>query len=210
MTAANKVSQVIQLIEEKLSGVYDLQSLAYQKRQDAIVLSRESDTLVSSAKKIENEALLFAISELGDSQGRMAHSLVFSSISNKFPDSFVIGEESDKVEKFGVLFSSKNIEEAELIIEQANNQLLTENPYGTDRGKNAWRRMLFENVRSSSKELRIEADLDKQIDLQENKEIKDLPSDIKKPLENNKNISIKKIETPLLRASKIPGFLKDV
>lgn len=227
MSSPSRVSQVIHLIEERLSGAIDLQSRAYEIRQEAIALSNQSDALVAEAKKVENDSLLFAISELGDAQGRMAHSLVMSSMSQKLPQSFSPRDDAEKFDKYGVLVSSKNLEEADFIIEQAiqsKSSVVFDNPYASDRGKNAWRRILFENARESKAIPNVESStsnmeigkagsfLDDFMD--EDANIKEDPQELKSEDKNNLELkpisAIKSPDIPVIRTSKIPGFLKDV
>ena len=154
MADTNSLSDVIKYLESKLKQIVDLRKRGYDLRQEAISISKQADSFVSESEKIESEALEIAISRLGEEQGKMAYSLVISTITNELKNDDVASafikpkdNRSKKIEIFGVMILEKYKSEADEIIKIANDSSVLENPYSSDRGKNAWRRLLFNCVR---------------------------------------------------------------
>lgn len=161
MSGPKKIADIIADLEERLGKVSLLEQQSAVLRQKASELVRDAENLVQQMKNIEREALEFAVSILGDGPGRMAFSLVKktssdSSNSLSSPGNLVIASEDqeadEKTSMYGIPVPSKYASDAEVIISEAKKthiaykQPLVHNPYSSDRGKNAWRRLLFEAV----------------------------------------------------------------
>ena len=150
-----RLSKTILELEEMLDNIVSLQEQAYELRQEAIIKAKKSDELVNEAKSLEKGILDYAVGSLGEKQGRLAYSLVLGNYSDQFelPDYDAAEKSLDgKVDLYGVSVLLRNKEEADLVIETALDKAVIENPYAKDRGKNAWRRMLFEAVRDEHAE----------------------------------------------------------
>lgn len=202
MTSSTRVSYIIQQIEAKLSDAIDLQKEAYEMRKEAINMNNKAESLVEQSKKIEMESLNVAIDELGDEQGRMAHSLVVSTLEHKIPEVSLLfdnfSNKENKFEIYGVEISERNKERAEEIINEAMDKSIIENPYGSDRGKNAWRRMLFENVRANENES------PEVVNTSSHKDSETKKTDQKNLLENENKNGIRNISKPNI------SFLRDM
>lgn len=145
------LAQTVAQLENMVGQVVSLQNEAYNLRQEAIAKTRESEQLVTKAKQIETAIFDFAVENLGEKQGRLAYSLVSSEYSDFLAEQIVVtGDKSEqhKIELYGVSILQKYEDEAHALINGVKAGDYTDNPYAKDRGKNAWRRMLFEAVQS--------------------------------------------------------------
>jgi hypothetical protein len=183
MSSSTRVSYAIQKIEEKISEAVEMQKKAYDMRLKAIQLTEEAETLVEQSHQFEKDSMDIAIQELGEEQGKMAHSLVVSTLESKIPEVTLLfdnGRKDEKYEVYGIEISEKNREKADEIILEAKNENILENPYASDRGKNAWRRMLFENVRIQETNFEKNNSSDEEISIE-----KSFKSDIKPIIKPN-------------------------
>lgn len=222
MSEKLSLSKTIEKLEEMIKKVIGLQKEAYSLRQEAILKSKRSDELVSRSKDIEKHIYDFAISNLGEKQGKLAYTLVVSDYDGVLTSSSI--DEADifsdeKIDMYGISILLKNKEEADQVVEYAMDKNLYESPYAKDRGKNAWRRMLFDAVRE---EHSIEVDVDNSYQEDEDSEIVDYDLEISHYSESETVSAVETYEEEVVEPvsepvkpqrqnlPKLPSFLKDL